>query len=38
MERAFRATEAEELAERIIAALEAGQAVCGDKRGSSPPL
>ena len=33
MERAFLAAEAEELAERIIAALEAGQAVGGDKRG-----
>ncbi len=33
MERAFRTTEAEELAERMIAALEAGQAVGGDKRG-----
>jgi hypothetical protein len=33
MERAFRATEAEELAERIIVALEAGQAVGGDKPG-----
>ncbi len=33
MERVFRAAEAEELAERVIAALEAGQAVGGDKRG-----
>ncbi len=33
MERAFRATAAEELAERMIAALEAGQVVGGDKRG-----
>jgi uncharacterized Ntn-hydrolase superfamily protein len=33
MERVFRATEADELAERMIAALEAGQAVGGDKRG-----
>ena len=33
MERAFRAAQAEELAERMIAALEAGQAVGGDKRG-----
>ncbi len=33
MERAFHAAEAEELAERMIAALEAGQAVGGDKRG-----
>jgi uncharacterized Ntn-hydrolase superfamily protein len=33
MERTFRAAEAEELTERMIAALEAGQAVGGDKRG-----